>query len=195
MQVGRVEPYDNLSKMVYTEGQSTTFPTEKTGGWLWGMKFGYEHAINHIFSLGLETGFQYFHKFAKFGSGSAQANYHFTYGMNSVPFFVVGNFYLPTSINFFKHLNFFVKGGYSYNELKATYHTDPNTRFPDSTYSEHNFNPVAALGIGYNFYNFNVFAEYQMNWVSVGKLGLGEGAVNNTDGRLGTASIGLAYLW
>ena len=193
LQVGRADPSGNLSKLVYTEHQTdTTVPTEKTGGWQLGMKLGYQHEINRIFSLGVESGFQHFNKFAKFGHPSAIP--YFTYSMNSVPFFIVGDFYLPTTVNVVKNLNFFIKGGYSYNDLKLTFHSDPNARFPDSTYSKHSFNPVATVGIGYTYHQFNIFAEYQINWVSVGKKGIGEPTVNNTNGRLGTASVGVAYL-
>ena len=143
-------------------------PGFKTGNMAGGAFVGYDAALNQMFSVGLELDAQYAYKLVSASGIKLNAW--------SVPLFLTGKFYIPQTDG----LNIFGKAGYAYNRLTVS------TSYAGVTLSddENLWRPVAAAGVGYQIQQFNIFAQYQYNWVPL----------QGENGGYGTLSGGVSYM-
>jgi len=138
-----------------------------------GLQIGYDFALNKMLSVGAELGGQYAYELSKVESGGATGKY----SNLSIPLFLTGKFYMP----WVNGLNVFGKAGYAYNRLNASV----DTGISGLTVSENTnlWRPVVAGGVGYQIQQFNIFAQYQYNWLKY----------QGTNGGYNTLSLGLTY--
>ena len=138
-----------------------------------GGAIGYDYAIDSMFTIGAEAGLQYSPDFAKISTEGSSAKET----LLSVPIMAVVKFYIPNV----KGLNVFAKGGIAYNNWKV------NGSGAFDSFSENNWNGVAAGGVGYDIGNFNVFGQYTYNWLKFTNGGSTE------TGGLSTIAVGVGY--
>ena len=118
-----------------------------------------------MFSVGIELGGQYLNKVSS-GDGGLKTD------VWSAPLFATAKFYIPHSAG----LNVFGKAGYAYNRVttKADGQSDSKETL---------WRPVAAAGLGYHLQQFNIFAQYQYNWLPY----------QGENGGVSTISAGVTY--
>lgn len=133
--------------------------TSYDGNFAGGIFAGYDYAFSKHYSLGVEADWQYAYQIDK------QINDD-RISIWSIPIFAVGKYYIHN----YEAINLFGKLGYAYN------HT---SNFGEDTL----WRPVAAIGAGYDIGDFNIFAQYQYNWLDHGEVDFGQG----------TVSLGLSY--
>jgi hypothetical protein len=114
--------------------------TFTNGGGMIGGLFGYDVKINTRFSLGMETGYKYGFEVARNNGQSSD--------IKSFPLLLTAKTYIPDS-----GFNFLLKGGFQRNSIEGGALTE-----------NVNWDPVAALGIGYQYDNINMFVEYQYSF-------------------------------
>ncbi len=136
---------------------------------------GYDYALTSSFSLGVEVGIQYANNTIR-GLREASGN---DVGMLSIPVFAVAKYYIPHALG----MNIFAKAGYAYNDIKgaSTSHYEDN---PSGDTQDLNiWRPVLAGGVGYQLNQFNIFSEYQYNWLPYSGKSFGVSSI----------SVGLSY--
>ncbi len=140
--------------------QSSTGDSGNIAG---GIFTGYDFALNQNISFGVELDGQYAYKVLKQNGNSMN--------MWSIPLFATAKLYMPDILGFM----LFAKAGYAYNKF-----TGDTSSFASSN---NLWRPVAAAGFGYQIAQFNIFAQYQQNWL----------ALDGQNGGFGTVSAGLSY--
>ncbi|MDA0912171.1 MAG: outer membrane beta-barrel protein [Proteobacteria bacterium] len=143
----------------------------KNGNIAGSLLVGYDYALSPLFSVGIELDGQYAYQLSKSslaGDSAKSSNV-------SVPLFLTGKFFIPEAMG----LNVFGKAGYAYNRLSAK----AEVSGVSETFNTNLWRPVVAGGIGFQLQQFNIFAEYQYNWLPY----------QGTNGGYGTASLGLTY--
>lgn len=161
--VGYTMPTGNIKDLAGTGFNN------KNGNIAGSLLIGYDYALSPLFSVGIELDGQYAYQLSKSSLGANSVKLSNV----SVPLFLTGKFFIPKAMG----LNIFGKAGYAYNRL--LYKTEGTLSANDTTL----WRPVVAGGIGFQVQQFNIFAEYQYNWLPYQGLNAG----------YGTASLGLTY--
>ncbi|GGG00303.1 MULTISPECIES: outer membrane beta-barrel protein [Cysteiniphilum] len=144
----------------------------KNGNIAGSLLVGYDYALSPLFSVGVELDGQYAYEISK----SSLAGNSIKLSNVSVPLFLTGKFFIPEAMG----LNVFGKAGYAYNRLSSKVEVSGSS---STTTNTNLWRPVVAGGIGFQVQQFNIFAEYQYNWLPY----------QGTNGGYGTASLGLTY--
>ncbi|WP_440994368.1 outer membrane protein [Cysteiniphilum litorale] len=163
----------------YLQGLGAPSISQDTGNIAGGLFIGYDYALSPMLAVGVELGGQYAYEVTKVtdsGGGVSAGN---KISVISVPMFLTGKFYIPHTGG----LNVFAKAGYAYNRIKASADGNAASALGITTESVNLWRPVVAGGIGYQLQQFNIFAQYQYNWLPY----------QGENGGLGTVSVGLAY--
>jgi len=164
---------DDLVHAMTAAGASTSQDKGNVAG---GLFIGYDYALNPMLAVGLELGAQYAYEITKV-SGSLGG---FTDGNKisviTVPMFLTGKFYIPHTGG----LNLFAKMGYAYNRIDTKAEGNAGVLANKDTTL---WRPVVAGGIGYQLQQFNIFAQYQYNWLPY----------QGENSGLGTISAGVSY--
>ncbi|MBK2125232.1 outer membrane beta-barrel protein [Fangia hongkongensis] len=144
----------------------------KNGNLAGGLFIGYDFALNKMLSVGVELGGQYAYQLVKESDGDKLNAW-------SVPLFATAKFYIPHAMG----LNIFGKFGYAYNRLTTSGNYVATGLSGNDIDGKNLWRPVAAGGLGFQVQQFNIFAQYQYNWLPVyGK-----------NGGYGTISGGVSY--
>lgn len=144
----------------------------KNGNIAGSLLIGYDYALSPLFSVGVELDGQYAYEISK----SSLAGNKYKLSNVSVPLFLTGKFFIPEAMG----LNVFGKAGYAYNRLSGKVEVSGGS---STTTNTNLWRPVVAGGVGFQLQQFNIFAEYQYNWLP--RAGLNAGYA--------TASLGLTY--
>lgn len=160
---------------------TVTSASQDTGNVAGGLFVGYDYASSPMFTAGVELGAQYAYEPTKLkatvlGAQTFEAKIK---GILSIPLFLTGKFYIPHTGG----LNVFAKAGYAFNRLEIEGNTSGVLGSNSATDNINLWRPVVAGGIGYQLQQFNIFAQYQYNWLPY----------QGENGGLGTVSVGLAY--
>ncbi|WP_151192810.1 outer membrane protein [Cysteiniphilum sp. JM-1] len=179
--LGLATPTGNLKgDDLYNSAKNNPFVTsasQDTGNIAGGLFIGYDYALNPMLAVGIELGGQYAYEVTKIKVSDASGNsLSLKASVISVPLFLTGKFYIPHTGG----LNVFAKAGYAYNRINVTLDT---TGLPSQDDHQTLWRPVIAGGIGYQLQQFNIFAQYQYNWLPY----------NGQNSGLGTLSAGVAY--
>ncbi|WHN65116.1 outer membrane beta-barrel protein [Cysteiniphilum sp. QT6929] len=174
VKLGYSLPSGDFKNLLKNSNNST-----KDGGISGGFFTGFDYAINPIISVGAEWGADYAHQFSQVSDSTNTGNLKLS--LLSIPLFITSKLYVPGVSG----LNVFGKVGYAYNRISG------KLSDVSSDISSSHFDPVVAAGVGYKIAQFNLFAQYQYNWLKSDAL------VNlqNTSlkGGLSTISIGASY--
>ncbi|WP_235826905.1 outer membrane protein [Facilibium subflavum] len=144
----------------------------KNGNIAGGIFIGYDMALSQMLSVGLELDGQYAYNLAK----TTDSGITVKVSNLSIPLFLTGKFYIPNTGG----LNLFGKAGYAYNRLNVSADAGSNASLSDNT---NLWRPVVAGGVGYQLQQFNIFAQYQYNWLPY----------QGQNGGYSTLSLGLSY--
>ena len=149
-----------------------------TGGFSGGLILGYDFAFTGIMSAGLEVDPSYINI-----SSVTVASESTDIKMFSLPFLATLKIYLPIT-----GLNIFAKAGFAYNSPVVSSGVW-------SLSSGSVISPVAAAGIGWQILGFNLFAEYQYQYVNTtALLSGGKFSTNNVGStNLSIFSAGVTY--
>jgi outer membrane protein W len=156
------------------QGVSST--TQDNGNIAGGLFIGYDYALSPMMAVGVELGGQYAYEVTKLKASDATGSASLKASVISVPLFLTGKFYIPHTGG----LNIFAKAGYAYNRINETLEA---TGAASKDSHETLWRPVVAGGIGYQLQQFNIFAQYQYNWLPY----------KGQNSGLGTISAGVAY--
>lgn len=162
---------------------------------VWGLNFGYMHALNQHFAVGIELGY-YDNGQTKYnGSGGSSDTGSLQIHSNNWDILGAANYLWSNG------LNVFAKAGLAYVEQTAELEapvTFPNATISNSfTNRNYAYRPMAEWGIGYqlnsrwNVYGMGsyIFADHGNNWKSVN----GQSTVNNTLFSVMTWQLGINY--
>lgn len=169
---------DNIVNAINSLPISTSV-SQDTGNIAGGLFIGYDYALNPMVSLGVELGGQYAYEVSKVSATVAGLSGDGKVSVISIPLFLTGKFYIPHTGG----LNVFAKAGYAYNRVNEKYSGDLATAVGASDAHSNLWRPVVAGGIGYQLQEFNIFAQYQYNWLPI----------TGQNGGLGTISAGVSY--
>lgn len=172
---GKSFMYGDIAKSETNRG--VTVSGAKPNGTV-GFSVGLEQPINNKLSAGIESGFQYFDLGAKqITSGTARIG-KIDMNMYSIPVMLKFKYSFQEDSG----LNLFVKGGMAFNRI--TIDAQP-LRPANTSTSDSSFQPVVAIGLGYEINNFNLYAQFQYNRISLSDL--------KVDGDVKTLSGGISY--
>ncbi|WP_440615983.1 outer membrane protein [Cysteiniphilum sp. 6C5] len=156
-----------------------TSASQDTGNIAGGLFIGYDYALSPMLTVGVELGGQYAYEVSKLSATVSGLSGDGKVSVVTVPLFLTSKFYIPHTGG----LNVFAKAGYAYNRVNETYNGDLATAAGLSDMHINLWRPVVAGGIGYQLQQFNIFAQYQYNWLPY----------KGENSGLGTLSAGVAY--
>ncbi|MBK2124490.1 outer membrane protein [Fangia hongkongensis] len=167
----------------YDQDPSIISASQKKNNITGGLSLGYDYAINNAISVGVEIATQYAYNITEVKGSSATDSMKNTLSVLSVPMFLTGKFFIPNTGG----LNLFAKAGYAYNRVKDK--SEYSTPFGDTNTSSYQnlWRPVVAGGVGYKLGSFNIFTQYQYNWLPL--LGQSGGVSSITFGATYTLSV------
>ncbi|WP_395947732.1 outer membrane protein [Caedibacter taeniospiralis] len=157
----------------------STSVSQDTGNVAGGLFVGYDYALNRMLSVGIELGGQYAYETTKISATITGVSGDYKASIITIPLFLTGKFYIPHTGG----LNIFAKAGYAYNRINEKYSGNLATAVGASDTHMNLWRPVVAGGIGYQLQQFNIFAQYQYNWLPY----------QGENGGLGTISAGVSY--
>ncbi|MCF6765086.1 porin family protein [Thiotrichales bacterium 19S3-7] len=130
---------------------STSGDISKDNGNLYtGITLGFNYAINDMFGVGVETGYNYGYELNKLSVSGKSADI----SVSTIPLFLTGNLMFSTGFNLFA-------------KIGGAYVRESNSGFDNTTLAVSNgdgtanaFNFAFGLGAGYFINNFNIKVEY-----------------------------------
>ncbi|MFZ9035175.1 MAG: outer membrane protein [Francisellaceae bacterium] len=162
------------------DASGATNASADNGNIAFGLAGGYDIALNKMFSVGAELGLQYANQVSRLSGSNDTDSASVKVSVMSIPLFATTKFYIPHT----NGLNIFAKAGYAFNRLFAKDSASGDGLSVSQTDTLNLWRPVVAGGVGYQIMNdFNVFAQYQYNWLPY----------QGQNAGLSTVSAGLSY--
>lgn len=141
-QVGYAKPTGALSDFIDDPDPQDHFDN---GNIMGGIFFGYDFALTNFLSIGPEIGINYGHNVEQVHLINDET---IRQDQVTAPLFFKVKLVTPFG------LNVFGKAGYAFNQFTVDESIKEDFKLP-----EHSFNPAFAGGVGFQIYNFNIFAQ------------------------------------